>query len=213
MGPQETWEFWNHWVVVADADWSEFSLPKDKASESSIDLKSGTLSHIVMPNPYWFPHPGHCDMLRQLLCCDIPPKPCDFHLRISIQCLSCFFRFDILNDEFHYRWTYNILPRPTFCIRYQALIYQALWELLISEGYFWVGFCLIGHLPSAMFTLNIPYHRQDQEKLLASEDLERTQVQMLMVSGLWCGSGDVFTISSMAFSFSLIVIRLGRENI
>ena len=34
-----------------------------------------------------------------------------------------------------------------------------------------------------MFTLNGPYHRQDQEKLLASEDLERTQVLMLMGKG------------------------------
>ena len=64
-------------------------------------------------------------------------------------------------------------------------------------------FVLIRHIPSAMFTLNGPHHRQDQEKLLASEDLERTQALTSMVSGLCCGSGDVFTISSMAFSFSL----------
>ncbi len=49
MEPQETWEFWNHWVVVAHAEWFEFSLPKDKASyicfvASSIDLKFGTAS-------------------------------------------------------------------------------------------------------------------------------------------------------------------------
>ena len=34
-----------------------------------------------------------------------------------------------------------------------------------------------------MFTLNGAYHSQDQEKLLASEDLERTQVPMLMGLG------------------------------
>ena len=34
-----------------------------------------------------------------------------------------------------------------------------------------------------MFTLNGTYHSQDQEKLLASEDLERTQALMLMGIG------------------------------
>ena len=34
-----------------------------------------------------------------------------------------------------------------------------------------------------MFNLDGAYHRQDQEKLLASEDLERTQVLMLMGRG------------------------------
>lgn len=34
-----------------------------------------------------------------------------------------------------------------------------------------------------MFILNAAYHSQDQEKLLASEDLERTQVLMLMGIG------------------------------